>query len=70
MTDELVRSGASASLTASVVVVVVVFLVEDAVEVFGEDHATLNIGCGVAEEGQHLLDDLGYGVVAPSLALL
>ena len=55
---------------ASVVVVVVVFLVEDAVEVFGEDHATLNIGCGVAEEGQHLLDDLGYGVVAPSLALL
>ena len=51
-------------------VVVVVFLVEDAVEVFGEDHAMLNIGCGVAEEGQHLLDELGYGVVAPSLALL
>ena len=65
--DELVRSERA---RASVVVVVVVFLVQNAVEVFGEDHATLNIGCGVAEEGQHLLDDLGHGVVAPSLVLL
>ena len=49
----------SARKIRSVVVVVVVFLVEDPVEVFGEDHATLNIGCGVSEVGQHLLDDLG-----------
>ena len=60
----------SARKIRSVVVAVVVFLVEDAVEVFGEDHATLNIGCGVSEVGQHLLDDLGHGVVALSLALL